>query len=113
MVSELPVRLLLGHELAEIQEKTAPRRYSYRSRGLANTERIVVQSGGSNRQNATNSISSPARIGAPYQDPVGEDIVGVNEDEEPEYDDEFMNEEDLGRVETWGTRRNEDDDEEN
>lgn len=49
----------------------------------------------------------------PYQDPFGEDIVGVNEDEEPEYDDEFMNEEDLGRVETWGTRRNEDDDEEN
>jgi hypothetical protein len=37
----------------------------------------------------------------PYQDPFGESVV--DRGEEPEYDDEFMLEEDFGRVETWGT----------
>lgn len=38
-VSELPVRLLLTHESAGNREKTALRKYSYRSRNLANPEK--------------------------------------------------------------------------
>lgn len=44
----------------------------------------------------------------PYQDPFGEEIVNVEEDEEPEYDDEFMNDHDFGRVEQWGTETDKD-----
>jgi len=35
----------------------------------------------------------------PYQDPFGESVA--DHEEEPEYDEEFMVEEDSGRVETW------------
>lgn len=42
----------------------------------------------------------------PYQDPFGESVV--NTEDEPEYDDEFMIDEDLGRVEQWGTAPDQD-----
>ena len=41
----------------------------------------------------------------PYQDPFGESVVDTGD--EPEYDDEFMIEEDFGRVEQWGTEPDE------
>ena len=46
----------------------------------------------------------------PYQDPFGESVVDV--EDEPEYDDEFMVKEDFGRVETWGTDPDHDEDDE-
>ncbi len=44
----------------------------------------------------------------PYQDPFGESVVDTGD--EPEYDDEFMIEEDFGRVEQWGTDPDEEED---
>lgn len=45
----------------------------------------------------------------PYQDPFGESAVDTGD--EPEYDDEFMIEEDFGRVEQWGTDPDKEEDE--
>ncbi len=44
----------------------------------------------------------------PYQDPFGESLVDTGD--EPEYEDEFMIEGDLSRVEQWGTEPSEEDD---
>lgn len=46
----------------------------------------------------------------PYQDPFGESVVDPGE--EPEFDDEFMVKEDLGRTETRGTEPDESDEDE-
>lgn len=45
----------------------------------------------------------------PYQDPFGESVVDPGD--EPEYDDEFMVEEDFGSVETWGAEPDDDSEE--
>lgn len=44
----------------------------------------------------------------PYQDSFGESMVDTGD--EPEYDDEFMVDQDFGRVEQWGTEPDEEED---